>query len=115
LAARVAQVYVVGEVSQPGPQDFQDNRSLLDYVGLSGGLTNRAVAGGAGIVRPGNPEPKVVPVDLGAYMQGHAKSAPPAIEPGDIIFVPQRRIATVQDWGSLGQVLTGIVAAFRIF
>jgi polysaccharide export outer membrane protein len=115
LAVRVGQVYVVGEVAQPGPQDFQDNRSLLDYIGLSGGLTNRAVAGSAGVIRPGNPEPKVMPVDLGAYMQGRAKGPPPAIEPGDIIVVPQKRIATVQDWGSLGQVLTGVVAAFKIF
>lgn len=115
LATRIAQVYVVGEVSEPGAKDFQDNRSLLDYIGLSGGLTSRAKPSSAGVIRPGNPEPKITPVDLTTLMQGRAKSPPPQIAPGDIIVIPGRRIATVQDWGSLGQVLTGIVAGIRIF
>lgn len=115
LATRIAQVYVVGEVAEPGAKDFQDNRSLLDYIGAAGGLTNRAKPGSAGVIRPGSPEPKVMPVDLRALLQGRAKIPPPQIAPGDIIVVPERRIATLQDWGSLGQVLTGIVASIRVF
>jgi protein involved in polysaccharide export with SLBB domain len=115
LAGRIAQVYVVGEVTQPGPQDFQDNRSVMDYIGLAGGLTKRAVGDRAGIVRPGNPQPKVLRLDLGALMQGRSKDPPPTVEPGDIIVVPEHRIATIQDWGSIGQVLTGIFAGIRLF
>ena len=114
LASRIAQVYVVGEVTQPGAKEFQDNRTLLDYIGLAGGLTKRAIQGKVGIVRAGNPEPKVIPVDLAKLMAGKAGPSPP-MEPGDIIVVPERSIATVQDWGSLGQVLTGIIAGVRLF
>lgn len=114
LATRVAEVYVVGEVAQPGPREFQDNRTLLDYIGLSGGVTNRAVQNRVGIIRPGNPQSKMITVDLGRLLSGQA-APPPPIEPGDIISVPGRRIATLQDWASIGQILTGIFAGIRLF
>jgi protein involved in polysaccharide export with SLBB domain len=113
LATRLAQVYVVGEVAQPGPREFQDNRTLLDYIGLSGGVTNRAVQSRVGIFRPGSPESRMITVDLARVMA--KPTGAPAIAPGDIILVPERRIATLQDWASIGQILTGIFAGIRLF
>lgn len=115
LVSRLTDVYLAGEVAQPGAKPFEENRTVIDYIGLAGGATNRAVLDRVVIVRRGNAEPRTIPVDLAKFMTGRAEGAPPLVAQGDVIFVPGRRIATVQDWGSLGQVLTGIVAAIRIF
>ena len=113
LSPRLALVYVEGQVALPGPRDFADNRTVADYIGLSGGVTNRAVRNRVNLIRPGNPQSPVTVIDLDRAMT--AAGAAPVIAPGDIIFVPERRIATIGDWGSIGQIIPGIITGIRIF
>ena len=115
LVMRVAVVYVLGEVREPGAQDFADNRTLLDYIGLAGGTTNRATLHRAAIIRGTAPEPQIIPVDLAKLMEAPASGPPPPIEAGDIIFLPERSIATVQDWTSIGGVLAALFAGIRLY
>jgi protein involved in polysaccharide export with SLBB domain len=115
LGSRRSQVYVLGEVTEPGARPYDDNRGLLDYIGAAGGMTTRAAPRKVAIVRPGAPAPTVIPVDLTELTAGRAQRAAPPLQPGDLIFVPERRFATVQDWTGIAQVLVTLLVGGKVF
>jgi len=115
LGSRRSQVYVLGEVTEPGARPYDDNRALLDYIGAVGGMTTRAALHKVAIVRPGAPAPMVIPVDLTELTAGRAQRAAPPLQPGDLIFVPERRLATVQDWTGIAQVLVTFLVGGKVF
>ncbi len=142
LSIRASQVYVLGQVAEPGAKPYQDNLTLLDYIGLAGGIMPRARPHNVVIVRPASVgahgrAPLVFPVDLADLMSGKAGAGPPeagkhavprlrgprspassgevALQPGDIILVPERRIASVQDWTSIAQVISTLLIRVRVF
>lgn len=85
--ARPTFVYLVGAgVSRPGAYQMQAGWRVLDVITTAGGLTPRAAARKAVLVRSTLPAP--IPLNLEQLFQGDERSANPSIEPGDVILVP---------------------------
>lgn len=83
-------IYAVGEVTRPGgfPLNQDANLSALQVLSLAGGLTRTAALNRAKIVRTvaGSANPMEVPVNLKQIMKGKAPDL--ALQPNDILFVP---------------------------
>jgi polysaccharide export outer membrane protein len=72
-------VFILGEVTHPGPFPYQPHMTLLSAVALAGGFTPRAVKSRAEVVR----------AEAGSTIEG--KLEPQSkVEPGDVITVLER-------------------------
>ena len=67
--------YVLGEIANPGSYEFRDGMTVINAVALAGGYTYRADGDG-------------VLIERGACQM--ATMADTAVQPGDIIKVPER-------------------------
>jgi len=76
-------IFVTGEVKQPGSRPFRISATVDEYIGGSGGLTERANLGAALVYRSDGSS-----VRLTARM---------ALEPGDTIYIPERTFKFWQD------------------
>ncbi len=103
------QVFVMGSVQAPGMYAITPNMTVLDALGRAGGPTQNAAPGRIWLVRPSEQMKQLIdfsdPRDMTPLLQAE-------IEPGDILFVPQNRIAkfsyvvsnlTPQSWFYFGE------------
>jgi protein involved in polysaccharide export with SLBB domain len=97
-------VRVTGEVRRPGFFSYDPESSGSDYVRLAGGFTGRASKGSIRLTRSVSGQTLLLK-DAGA------------VEPGDLIFVPEKRDgnfwAVVRDIILVGGSVATIVIAFR--
>jgi protein involved in polysaccharide export with SLBB domain len=90
------QVYVVGNVKEPGPYPYLRNRSVSDYIGLAGGGDNRAKLSRTVVHR--------------RQEQLDAKRVE-AVQPGDMIVVPEKRLKWWQDYVAILTAVSSVVLA----
>jgi len=91
-------VYVLGEVKQPGPQDFRSGATLREYLALAGGPTVRARFQHASVTfRDG----RTFPVN----------EAPP-LEPGATVSIPEVAVRWYQDYLSILTAIAGLVTSY---
>jgi protein involved in polysaccharide export with SLBB domain len=83
-------IFVLGEVGNPGSVSFQDGISILEYVNKSGGLTRYSSSDSIFIVSPNGETSKV-------HIKGIKKliSQNYDIYPGSVIYVP-RHVAKIE-------------------
>lgn len=81
-----ATVYVVGQVTTPGPQPFVKAPTVSAAVALAGGMTEVADGRGSYVLRQG----ERVPVDLKALLQEGKAEADVALRAGDVVVVPKQ-------------------------
>ena len=93
------QVYVLGQVINPGGKKFIAGAVVSDYVGMAGGLNKFAASDNIGIIRGDSKKPEVIKVNLSEYINWEARRV--QVLPGDIIFVPQSWFANWADMGAL--------------
>jgi polysaccharide export outer membrane protein len=98
-------VYVVGEVKNPGPQDFRPDFTPREYVAMAGGPGTRArVAETTVTLRDGRTYPM---------------SEAPPLEPGAVVTVPEVAVRWWQDYvqiaTAIGSLLTAYTGLFVIF
>lgn len=83
------QVRVVGEASEPKAVPYRQNMSALDAMIATGGLTPYAAGNRATLVRTTNGHQKSYNVRLGDLLKDGDMSANVALQPGDVIIIPQ--------------------------
>jgi len=93
-------VYVNGEVVNPGPFDYQAGLMAGDYIGMAGGPTDVANLSHTSIKRGR---------DKLRYRSDMI------IEPGDEIYVPRQTFKFWQDYLQIGQVITSIVLSWLTY
>ena len=83
IPSKANMVFVTGEVKNPGAKPYQISMSVEEYIGISGGLSNRANLASAVIYRA----------------DGSTVALRPRInvEPGDTIYIPERTFKFWQD------------------
>ena len=91
-------VFILGEVKTPGGQDFRPDFSAREYVALAGGATNR-----------GRLDNAVVTFRNG---KTYAMADAPPLEPGAVVTVPEVAVKWWQDYVTISNVLTGLIAAY---
>jgi len=86
--------YVLGEVQKPGVFARGQTVDVIRAIALAGGETHDAQLDNVRVVRRDkDAAPKMYEVNVSAITNGNAKYIPD-IEPGDIVYVPRKGIAT---------------------
>lgn len=83
------QVVLFGEVKMPGTYNLNNEATLLDILGLAGGLTDRANPSQIGIVRDLDGIQEVLNIDASNATQGKVGGDNPRLAGGDVIYVPE--------------------------
>jgi len=91
-------VYVSGRVKAPGAHEFKPYLAPKDYLFVAGGPDDRAKVSAAIVIKR---DGKEYPLDRS-----------PAIEPGDIIQVPEVRVKWWQDYLQIAQGIASIVLGY---
>ncbi len=84
------QIYIYGQVANPGTYSFVHNLNLLDAIVLAGGPSTDAQLDQVKVIIRGEKYSSVATVDLKKYSQQGAP-APFLLRAGDTIFIPQRK------------------------
>ena len=91
-------VYVIGEVKNPGAQDYRPDLTPREYVALAGGPSTRAkVTSTVVTFRNGKTYPM---------------SEAPSLEPGAVVTVPEVSVKWWQDYVQIAQVVASLVTAY---
>ncbi|WP_019614103.1 SLBB domain-containing protein [Psychromonas ossibalaenae] len=88
-------VYVMGEVAKPGAYESKNGATFMDILANAGGPTRFAESRQIRIIKA---DTSIVAFDLSAYTEGGRGSKPPAISPGDAIFVPEKTDMNEKSW-----------------
>ena len=86
-----AQIRVVGQATNPQALSYRDRLTLLDVMIEVGGLTEFAAGNRAKVVRWVNGEPTDIPVRLKDLLNKGDISANIAMQPGDVLIIPETR------------------------
>jgi polysaccharide export outer membrane protein len=84
------QVRVIGEAAQPRSIPYRADMTVLDAMIAVGGLTRYAAGNDAVIVRTANGEQTTYAVHLSSLIRDGDVSSNVALQPGDILIIPQR-------------------------
>ncbi len=92
-----SQVYVTGEVRQPGVFNIRGQLTVAQAVATAGGTLDTARTGKIVLLRqrPGEAQPLVRVIDLSELFKHGLDNDPGPVLPGDLIFVPKSRVAEV--------------------
>ena len=80
------QIYVLGDVNQPGIQNLRDSPTLSRAIALAGGYNDNAYFDGMIIIRGSRSKPLAAKVDLKGVLEGRLSDI--RLIPGDIIYMP---------------------------
>jgi len=83
-------IYVLGEVTKPGPFRFTRNMTVVDAIAQAGGMTKDAMPQKIIVVRPNRNQRVIVSRD---DIMDPQTSSIVALERGDIVYVPSSYIA----------------------
>jgi len=88
-------VYIMGEVQKPGAYEAADSTNFLDILANAGGPTRFAETRHIKILTP---EGESILFDLQGYSEGTVTSKVPDLNPGDVIFVPEKTDVNEKSW-----------------
>jgi protein involved in polysaccharide export with SLBB domain len=82
------EIYILGAVRSQGPQPFAPDLTLVGVITRRGGLLERAYRRQIAVLRGNLSRPRVYLVDIDDVLSAHAADF--RIQPGDLIYVPDR-------------------------
>jgi hypothetical protein len=85
--ALMIKVFIWGQVELPGVYEVPDGTDLIAALSLAGGPTDHAKLSEVKIIRSGDPESKVIKVNVKKYMNTGDISLIPVLKPGDTVVV----------------------------
>ncbi|KJG56588.1 sugar ABC transporter substrate-binding protein [Photobacterium kishitanii] len=88
-------VYVMGEVASPGAYEGKKGATFMGILANAGGPTRFAESRQIRIIKSHG---EVINFDLSGYTEGTNYQAPPLIESGDAIFVPEKTDMNEKSW-----------------
>jgi protein involved in polysaccharide export with SLBB domain len=97
----IDQVYVLGQVLQAGPYQYEEGRTVLDYISAARGTGNRARKDSTTLVRGEPPHGQTIKVPLKDMYAGKVDPRSIVVKPGDIIIIPEAPIKSWQDIAGL--------------
>jgi polysaccharide export outer membrane protein len=110
-------VYVLGKVKKPGGYPFERPVSLLSALALAGGVDSGGKTENTVLIRRTTATEVVgIEIDVKAIMKGNAVHNDLLLKNYDIVYVPQSRLSSVEDFAQsvskiielpLGTTLTG--------
>ncbi len=87
--------FVLGEVRTPGVFALAGSVTMLDAIGVAGGLLPNAKAGSVLLIRPGSGRrpPETYEIDLNKSLKKGMLTENPVLSRGDVVFVPESGLA----------------------
>ena len=85
-----ASIYVMGAVGAPGRYAFERGLSFLDIISAANGPTPAADIINIRVSHRGEGRDRITRVNLAAYFETGDDTLLPGLQPGDVIFVPDR-------------------------
>ncbi|HXH27542.1 MAG TPA: SLBB domain-containing protein, partial [Candidatus Polarisedimenticolia bacterium] len=108
-------VFVLGEVHSPGVVNIIDRMGLVEAISRAGGFTQKGYIKGVVVLkRNGKGEAELHLANFKEMFKKGTLSADIELAPGDIIFVPRRAIATLQEVLSIISPALGIIESIYI-
>jgi len=89
--------YVFGEVNSPGVVTSQENLSLVEVISRSGSFTKDASRSKVYIARGDPDQPEVLELDIKRLIEEADFAQNAALQNNDVIFIPRRGLAKLQD------------------
>lgn len=86
----LSRVRVSGAVREPASMPYRQGMTVLDLVLEAGGLNDFAAGNSAKLYRQSNDGMVAIPIELADILHDGAVETNYAIEPGDILTVPER-------------------------
>jgi protein involved in polysaccharide export with SLBB domain len=86
-----SEYYVLGAISNPGSQRFENNLNILDAIGRAGGPTSEANLSEVKYVSVYEKGSQVWKINLNLYLNNSLPMPIPIIKPGSTIFVPRKK------------------------
>jgi len=83
------QIRVIGQAAKPQALAYRQGMSLMDVLIAVGGITDFAAGNKANIIRSVNGSPQKVPVRLQDLLRDGDISANVAVQPGDVLVIPE--------------------------
>lgn len=108
-------VFVLGEVNQPGVVNILDKMGLVEAIARAGGFSPKGYMKGVVVLKrgeDGKAEMKIANFKE-MFKEGDLE-ADVALAPGDIVFVPRRAMATLQEVMSIIAPALGIIESIYI-
>jgi polysaccharide export outer membrane protein len=96
-ALRNNKVYVSGEVNKPGDIEIPGRLTALEAIGQAGGFKDSAEATNVVVIRTRYGKHYGAAINMKEALSGK-KTQPFYLRPGDIVYVPQTKIAQVNQW-----------------
>jgi len=84
------QVRIIGEAAQPRALPYRADMTVLDAMIAVGGLTRYAAGNDSVLIRTANGEQTTYSVHLSSLIREGDVSSNVALQPGDILIIPQR-------------------------
>jgi protein involved in polysaccharide export with SLBB domain/capsular polysaccharide biosynthesis protein len=103
-ATQIREVYVLGEVKQPGPVAYRSGLGAVGAIAVRGGFTERAWRHKVLVVRGSFNKPETFPINTASVVQ--AREADFALQPKDVIYVSPR------PWIKAEEVLDAAASSF---
>ncbi|OLC54830.1 MAG: hypothetical protein AUH92_03340 [Acidobacteria bacterium 13_1_40CM_4_69_4] len=108
-------VFVLGEVGQPGVVNIIDRIGLVEAIARAGGFTQKGYIKGIVVLKRGaEGKAEIQIADFKEMFKDGDLKADVPLQPGDIVFVPRRAIATIQEVMSILQPALGIIESIYI-
>ena len=98
-------IYVFGEVGNPGSVLFKENTSLNEYINMTGGLGRYASSGFIFIVSPNGETKKVSVTGLSRFINQDFD-----IYPGSVVFVPRQagKVAGIDFYATIAPIFSSV-------
>ncbi len=103
-------VYILGQVARPAVYELQDGMTLIRLLTQAGGPIWRSGKMGKVILlrQTGDDTTEAQLVNVKSILGG---AADPLLEPGDVVYIPRKRVTRMSDWaqqfnGSISPVLS---------
>ena len=84
------QIRIIGEAAQPRSLPYRADMTVLDAMIAVGGLTRYAAGNDSVIIRTANGQQTTYAVHLSSLIRDGDVSSNVALQPGDILIIPQR-------------------------
>jgi len=84
------QIRIIGEAAQPRALPYRADMTVLDAMIAVGGLTRYAAGNDSVIIRTANGQQTTYAVHLSSLIRDGDVSSNVALQPGDILIIPQR-------------------------
>lgn len=107
-------INVFGAVKNAGAFDYQRGRTLIDYLGLAGGPTNRANLKKLTVSRRDSTDMYSFVIDAKRVIEHGDRELNMELYPDDTIFVPESFISGWRDWATVGGLVISSLTVYVV-